>query len=220
MKFLIVDDHPIMRLGVRQLIAQAWPDAEVAEAESVAGAAAEFEAGPADAIVLDLSLPDASGSEAPALMLRIARGVPILVLSLGSAPAFVARLVQMGIAGYVPKGRAAEELVIALRAVLEGRRHVPADLAARLPATFTPDASAGAPHEQLSAQEFRVMQLIAAGRSPAQIADEMRVSVKSVNSYRARVLAKAGWANNDELRRYCLEHGLAGPDGRPPTSSG
>ncbi len=211
MKILIVDDHPIMRLGVRQLIAQAWPEAEVTEAGSVAEASADFAAAPADAVVLDLSLPDASGSEAPALLLRSMRGVPILVLSLNADAGFVARLLQLGIAGYVPKGRAATDLVLALREVLAGRRHVPADLAAQMPASFLAGGPPAAPHEQLSAQEFRVMQLIAAGRSAAQIAEEMRLSVKSVSSYRARVLSKAGWANIHELTRYCLQHRLVAP---------
>lgn len=209
MKILIVDDHPIMRLGVRQLIAQAWPQAAVAEAGSVAEATADFAAAPADAVVLDLSLPDASGSEAPALLLRGMPGVPILVLSLNADASFVARLLQLGIAGYVPKGRAATDLVLALREVLEGRRYVPADLAAQMPPGFQAGDPPGAPHERLSAQEFRVMQLIAAGRSAAQIAAEMHLSVKSVSSYRARVLAKAGWANAGELTRYCVQHGLA-----------
>lgn len=210
MKILIVDDHPILRFGVRQLIAQAWPEARIAEAETVAGAATDFAAEPAEAIVLDLSLPDASGTEAPALLLRCTRGAPIVVLSLNADPAFVARLLQMGVVGYVSKDRAADELVLALRVVLEGGRHVPVAMAAQMPALA--EALPAAPHEHLSAQEFRVMQLIAAGRSGAQIAQAMRLSIKSVGSYRARVLAKAGWANTRELKRYCEQRGLLAPD--------
>jgi DNA-binding NarL/FixJ family response regulator len=118
----------------------------------------------------------------------------------------------MGIAGYVPKGRAAAELVLGLRTVLGGQRHLPPDLAARLPRTFAADAPL---HEQLSAQEFRVMQLVAEGRSAAEIARELRLSVKSVGSYRARILAKAGWANVGELRRYWERHALATPPASP-----
>jgi DNA-binding NarL/FixJ family response regulator len=211
MKFLIVDDHPIMRLGVRQLIAQAWPEARIAEATSIAEAIADFEAEPAQAIVLDLSLPDAAGTEAPALMLRAARGVPILVLSLNAESAFAARLLQMGVAGYLPKARAGEDLVVALRRLLEGKRYVTDEMAGRLVDVLSGDASSAAPHELLSTQEFRVMQLIAAGRSASQIAEAMHLSVKTVGSYRARVLAKAGWTNNNELTKYCVQKGLTDP---------
>lgn len=212
MRVLIVDDHPILRLGVRQLIETAWPEAQVDEAQSIEEAVASFRAQPARLIVLDLSLPDATGTEGPARMLRIARDVPILVLSLNAESAFAARLLQMGVAGYLPKERASDELVTAARRVLSGKRYVTPEMADRLLDLLNGDAPDKLPHEQLSSQEYRVMQLIAAGRGATQIAESMHLSVKTVSSYRARVLAKAGWANNTELTKYCLQHGLTDPD--------
>jgi two-component system, NarL family, invasion response regulator UvrY len=212
MRILIVDDHPIMRLGVRQLIQSAWPTATIDEATSIEEAAAHAARGPLQLVILDLSLPDASGLEAPARMLRLVKDTPILVLSLNAESTYAARLMQMGVAGYLPKALAAHELVTAARRLVEGGRYVTPALADRLLDMLSGERPDALPHERLSAQEHRVMQLIAAGRSPAQIAEAMHLSVKTVSSYRARILTKAGWANNTELTKYCVQHGLTDPE--------
>ena len=142
---------------------------------------------------------------------RLAKGVPILILSLNAESAYATRLLQMGVSGYLAKDRASEELVLAVRRVMEGRRYVTAEMADRLLGLLEGKTPASQPHEQLSAQEYRVMQLIAAGRSPAEIAELMHLSVKTVGSYRARILQKAGWKNNTELTKYCVLHGLTDP---------
>ena len=114
----------------------------------------------------------------------------------------------MGVSGYLPKDLAGEELVTALRRVLAGGRYVTASMADHLLGLLSGKAASALPHELLSAQEMRVMLLIAAGRPPAQIADLMSLSVKTVGTYRARILEKAGWKNNTELTKYCVQHGL------------
>jgi two-component system invasion response regulator UvrY len=211
MRFLIVDDHPIMRLGVRHLLASGWPDAELVEAASLEQAVERLNAGEPQLIILDLSMDDATGTEAPARMLRVARGVPIIVLSLNAEPSFAARLMQMGISGYVPKARAGDELVTAARRVLDGHRYVTAEMADHLLGLLSGGTPEALPHERLSAQEYRVMTLIAAGKAASEIAEAMHLSAKTVSSYRARILAKAGWANNTELTKYCVQHGLTDP---------
>jgi DNA-binding NarL/FixJ family response regulator len=212
MRILIVDDHPIMRLGVRQLIQSAWPTATIDEATSIEEAAALAASGPLQLVILDLSLPDATGLEAPARMLRLVKDTPILVLTLNAESTYAARLMQMGVAGYLPKARAAHELVTAARRLVEGGRYVTPEMADRLLDMLSSERPDALPHERLSAQEHRVMQLIAGGRSPAQIAEAMHLSVKTVSSYRARILTKAGWANNTELTKYCVQHGLTDPE--------
>jgi len=113
----------------------------------------------------------------------------------------------MGVSGYLPKDRASDELITAVERLREGRRHVTAEMAGlldgRSPSTL--------PHEQLAAQEHRVMLLIASGKSPAEIAETMRLSVKTVGTYRARILEKTAWKNNTELTKYCVQHGLTDP---------
>lgn len=211
MRFLIVDDHPIMRLGVRHLLSAAWPAAEIVEADSLEQAIERLNAQAISLVILDLSLGDATGTEGPTRLLRLAHGVPIVVLSLNAEPSFAARLMQMGVSGYVPKGRASDELVTAVRRVLGGHRYVTAEMADHLLGLLSGDVPEALPHERLSPQEYRVMTLMAAGRSASEIAEAMHLSTKTVSSYRARILAKAGWANNTELTKYCVQHGLTDP---------
>ena len=211
MKVLIVDDHPIMRVGVRQLILGAWPDAGIEEATTLAQACQKFEAFQPGFVVLDMGLPDTTGTEGVTRMLQVAGPVPILVLSFNVEAAYAARLLKMGVAGYLPKDRAGDELVTALRRIGEGRRYVTDAAADHLVDLLGGRSSAGEPHEQLSAQELRVMQLIAAGKTPAGIAQLMGLSVKTVGTYRARLLEKTGWKNNTELTKYCVARGLTDP---------
>ena len=213
MRFLIVDDHPILRLGVRQLIAAAWPEAQIDEAATIDAAVAAFAAHPADAIVLDLALPDAAGVEGPARMLRIAPGradpgvEPARRVGLrgaaaadGAWPATCRRS--------APATSSSPHCVACSMAAVTSPPRWPITLLGLLDGK-NPDAL---PHERLSAQEYRVMQLIAAGRGASEIAETMQLSVKTVSSYRARILTKAGWANNTELTKYCVQHGLTDPD--------
>lgn len=209
MKALIVDDHPIMRLGVRQLIAGAWPDAEVEEAASLEEGCRKVDDFGPEIIVLDLGLPDASGTEGVARMLRVAKETPILVLSFNVESAYAARLLKMGVSGYLPKDRAGDELVTAIERIREGKRYVTAATADLLVEMLGGGkAASAAPHELLSTQEHRVMVLIAAGKTPAQMAEIMHLSVKTIGTYRARILEKTSWKNNVELTKYCVQHGL------------
>lgn len=208
MRLLIVDDHPLMRMGITQLVLQEWPDAQIDEAPTIAEALVRIAAARPDLVTLDLSLPDSQGTEGANRLLRVLPGVPLLVLSLNAEAAYASRLLQMGVAGYLPKDRAPEELRVALRRLSEGGRYVTSTMADHLLGLLSGKAPDALPHEQLSAQEHRVMLLIAAGRTPAQIAETMHLSVKTVGSYRARILEKAGWANNTELTKYCVQHGL------------
>jgi DNA-binding NarL/FixJ family response regulator len=207
-RLLIVDDHPLMRVGISHLVRQEWPDAQIDEAPTIAEALARIAAARPDLVTLDLSLPDAQGLEGATRLLRVLQGVPLLVLSLNAEAAYASRLLQMGASGYLPKDRAPDELRTALRRLSEGGRYVTAAMADHLLGLLSGKAPDALPHELLSAQEHRVMLLIAAGQTPAQIAETMHLSVKTVGSYRARILEKAGWANNTELTKYCVQHGL------------
>lgn len=207
-KFLIADDHPIIRVGIRQLIAQEWRNAQIEDAETLEEAIQKFRVHRPDVIVLDLVMPDASGTEGVVRMLRVAGPTPILVLSFNAESAYASRLLTMGVAGYLPKDRAAAELVIALRRLSEGKRYVTASMADHLVDALGGRAAPVDVHEQLSTQEHRVMLLIAAGKTPAEIAQTMHLSVKTVGTYRARVLEKTGWRNNIELTKYCVQHRL------------
>jgi DNA-binding NarL/FixJ family response regulator len=158
-----------------------------------------------------VTLPDAQGTEGLARIRRVAREVPILMLSLNKDASYAQRLLQMGAAGYVSKDRTGDELTQAIVRVLNNGRYIPADLADRLLSLFERKSVGSLPHEALTTQEYRVMQLIASGMRPSIIAQTMSLSVKTVGNYRARILAKTGWRNNTELTKYCIQHGLTDP---------
>ena len=208
MRFLIVEDHPIMRLGERQLIERAWPGAMIDEASTLAEALAFTHSAMPAAIVMDLALPDTSGTDGISAMLKAAPASPILVLSFNAESAYAARLLQLGVAGYLPKDRAGAELVAALERLVDGRRYVTSSMADHLVDLLGGRANQTLPHQTLSEQEYRVMLSIAAGRPPAQTAQAMGVSVKTVGTYRTRLFTKMKIRSNVELAKYCLQHGL------------
>ena len=208
MQILIIEDHPIMRTGVRQLILERWPEARVLEAGTLAESEAIARAEQLDALVLDLSLGNASGLDGLTRLRRLVPGLPVLVLSMHSEEAYAARSLQMGAAGYLTKARTGDELVIALERILAGGRYITASLADRLAGLLTGQAVDRPPHETLSAQEHRIMLQLAAGRSVGEIAEAMHLSVKTVSTYRRRLLDKLDLKNNAELTRYCLAQGL------------
>lgn len=210
MRFLIIEDHPIMRLGERQLISNEWPQAHIDEASSLAEARTAIAAAMPDIIVMDLMLPDTTGTDGAAAILQAAPGVPVLVLSFNSESAYAARLLQMGVSGYLPKDRASDELVDALKRLSQGRRYVTASMADHLVDLLGGRSRSTLPHEALSTQEYKVMLFIASGKPPAAMADEMGVSVKTIGTYRARIFGKMGLKSNAELAKYCLQHGLSG----------
>lgn len=208
MRILLVDDHPILRAGVAQLIRGRWPEAELAEAGNLAEAVKFLETGAWRAIVLDLSLPDASGLEGLARLRRKAPDTPVLVLSMHAEAAYAARALQGGASGYLTKDRAGQELVAALERVLAGGRYVTASMAEMLTDLLTGRAFDRPPHETLSSQEHRVLLLLAGGRSVGEVAESMHLSVKTVSTYRTRILDKMQLKTNADLTRYCLAHGL------------
>lgn len=209
---LVVEDHPVVRLGVRYLIEQAWPDARVGEAASLAAALQCLREGDWQVVVLDLSLPDSTGLEGLVKLRRAAPSTPVLILSMHDEAAYAARALQAGAAGYLTKEHATTELLTALERVRAGGRYVSASFAERLTGLLTGQALATHPHEALSAQEHRVMVLIARGKAPSEIAEIMHLSVKTVGTYRARIREKTGLGSTAEIARYCLQHGLIEPD--------
>lgn len=208
MKVLIVDDHPLTRIGIRQLIEREWPAVELAEAESLADALTCLDQWTPDLILLDFALPDTTGVEGVRCVLERVPTVPVLILSQSQESIYATKLLQLGVRGYLPKYQACNELVTAVRRILAGGRYVTSQTADALVELLDGRSPAALPHEALSAQEFRVMQMIAAGIAPAESAEAMQLSVKTVGSYRARIFVKMGWKTNVDLTKYCVMHGL------------
>lgn len=210
MKLLLVEDHPIFRFGVRQLIAQRWPDALIEEAGTLAEALASVRKTPYDIALVDLNLPDSEGIEVVSQLHRAIPGLRLLVLSLNAEAAYAQRALKTGASGYLAKDRAADELIAAIERITAGGRYITASLAEQL-ADMMSGERTNSPHDELSAQEYRVMIHLAEGRRIADIATAMHLSPKTVSTYRSRILEKLVLASNAELARYCLAHNLLDP---------
>lgn len=211
MKILVADAHPVTRLGLRQLLGMYWPQAEIEEAETIASALRLLAESRPDLILLEPLMPDAVGVDGAARVLRSARGAPVLVLSLGAERTYAGRLLQMGAQGYAPKTLGVAELARAIAKVHAGGRFVTDEVTDQLVALLSGETPAALPHESLSMQELRVLQFIAAGRTPLQIAQAMNISSKTVGGYRQRLMHKGGWHSTAEISKYCLQHGLTDP---------
>jgi DNA-binding NarL/FixJ family response regulator len=213
-RILLVDDHAVVRKGMKAILEDGISGVTIVEASSgeqalatVDGAA---EAGtPFDTVVLDLSMPGRSGIELLAEMKHRHAKLPVLIMSLHPEEQFAVRALQAGAAGYLTKAAASDQLLGAVVKVARGGRYVSEALADRLASDVGAKRSAASvPHERLSDREFEVMRGIASGSSVSAIAEEMHLSVKTVSTYRARLLEKMGMSSNAELTRYALQNGL------------
>lgn len=163
-------------------------------------------AGPVDVVVLDLSMPGRSGIDLLTEIKHRYPKLPVLIMSFHSEELFAVRALRAGAAGYLMKSAAPEELAAAVNKVVRGGRYVTESVAERLAADI--DKAHSAPHERLSDREFDVMRGIASGNSVSEIAEQMHLSVKTVSTYRTRLLEKMGMSSNAELTRYAINAGL------------
>lgn len=211
MNVLLLEDHPIFVLGVRQLILQRWPQAVCVEKSTLSDALSAVREGDWSIVVADLNLPDAEGVEVISKLLRAKPGLKLLVLSFNAESAYARRALQLGACGYVAKDQASIELVSAIERVTSGGRYISTILADQLVDLAT-GRSHTLVHESLSAQEYRVMLSLAAGQRVGDLANSMHLSPKTVSTYRRRILEKLELSSNAELARYCIAHGLLKDD--------
>jgi len=207
MKVLIVDDHPVVRMGIKQILADEPDIATTMEATSVSEMMEYVRQEDWSVIVLDITLPDRSGLEALKDVKAMRPELPVLILSMHPEDQYAVRVLKAGASGYVTKESAADELAKALRKVVGGGRYISSALAEKLAIAVGGDYDKPL-HETLSDREFQVMFLIASGKKPAEIADELLLSVKTVSTYRTRVLEKMHMANNAELTYYAVKNSL------------
>jgi len=206
-RILLVDDHPVVRQGIKQVLSGAFEPALVGEAANVEQGLSEVRSTDWDVMVLDLSLPGANGLDLLKDLRRERPTLPVLVLSMHPADQFARRAMNAGASGYLTKDSAADELVKAIRKVVSGGRYVSPLLAEKLAFGIGDDLSR-LPHEALSDREFQVLRMIAAGKSVKEIAAELSLSVKTVSTYRARLLEKMNLGTNAELIHYAIQNNL------------
>lgn len=205
---LIVDDHAILRAGVREMLADEEDLQVVGEAGSAEEALQVLESGAkVDVVVLDITLPGQSGIDLLKQLRRDRPELAILVLSMHPERSFAVRLMRAGANGYVPKMIVPEELVKAVRAVGTGRRYITPIVAELLASDMAADEE-GPLHNRLSERELQVFTRIARGISPAVMANELGLSVKTVSTYRARILEKMSMRSNAEIAAYAVRNQL------------
>jgi DNA-binding NarL/FixJ family response regulator len=208
MKVLVADDHPLVRRGLRDLLLDHFPMAEIVEAGDAREALAAIREGSWQLALVDINLPGRGGLDLLREIKHLRSEIPLLVVSAHTEEEFALRTLKLGAAGYISKQSAADVLVGAVKKVMSGGRYVSAAVAEKLAMTAAEGWPLD-PHENLSLRELQVLQRIAAGDSIKQIAGELALSEKTIATYRSRISAKLGLGTNVELTRYAIQHGLS-----------
>ena len=210
-RVLVADDHPVVRTGLKEIIARQRDMAVMGEAATGAEVCRLVAMKPWDVVILDLSLPDRSGLEVLKEIKRERPKIPVLVLTAYHDEQFAVRAIRAGAAGYLTKGATPEELISAIRRLAQGRRYMSPAVAEELIETLG-HHSDEAPHQRLSDREYQVLCLLGSGKTVSQIAQELGRSVKTISTHRARILEKLEMQSTAQLVRYVLERRLAEPE--------
>jgi DNA-binding NarL/FixJ family response regulator len=204
---LIVDDHAVVRGGLRQVLADTGDFRISGEAATGQEALALVQEGGWDVVLLDIGLPDLNGLEVLKRIKRLRPELPVLIFSMHSEDEFAISALNAGASGYLNKDSPPGQILTAIRTVAGGARYLSANLADKLLAGLQP-GNRQLPHEALSPREMQVLVLLSKGSSLTRIGETLHLSAKTVSTYRARILEKLGLASNADLVRYVLEHRL------------
>ena len=206
-RIALIDDHALVRAGLRQFFADQPDLAVVAEGSSGRDALDIVRRGDIDVVVLDVAMPGQGGVDALASIRARAPTLPVLMLSGHAESQFAALLLRLGASGYVSKDNDPDEIVKAIRTVARGRRYVSAAMAEQLADALAAGDDRAA-HEKLSERELQVFLRLAQGETIGHLAEGLSLSVKTVSTYRSRVLEKLNLGSNSELTYYALKQGL------------
>ncbi len=210
-KVLIVDDHPVVRKGLRQIVEETKDITVADEAETGHEVLKKVKKNKYDVVLLDISLPDMNGLEVLRELKSEHPEINVLILSIYPEEQYAMRAFRGGASGYLTKEKLPDELILAIKTVKQGRKYITPSVAELLAINIEKDRN-GLPHEVLSDREFRIMCMVASGKTASDIADELSLSVKTVSTYRYRILKKMKMKNNAEIIRYVIEQKLI--DGR------
>ena len=210
-KLFIADDHTIVREGLKQIVADT-PDIIVADEASsgheVLGKVSKMCENDYSVIVLDIAMPGINGLDVLKQIRSQRPGLPVLILSMHPEEQYAVRALRAGASGYLTKESASDELIEAIRKISAGRKYVTSSLAEKLALELKIDAEKPI-HDFLSDREYQVMCMIASGKTIKEIADQLFLSVKTISTYRYRILEKMNMKNNAELMHYVIKRGLA-----------
>ena len=206
-KILIADDHELVRRGLRQILAEAFPERIVGDAADARQTLQAAEKHTWDVVLLDINMPGRSGLEVLQDLKRLYPKLPVVVLSAFPEKDYALRAFKLGAAGYVSKQSASSELIAAIKKALAGGRYITPSLAEALAATVAGETAA-LPHELLSNRELQVLRHVALGKPLKEIAAELNLSEKTIGTYRLRIAQKLGLGTNVEIARYAMRHHL------------
>jgi DNA-binding NarL/FixJ family response regulator len=206
-RLLVADDHAVVRNGIRHMVQETSDIIVADEARNGQEVLEKVRKSGYDVILLDVSMPGRDGLDVLKELRQLNEKAAVLMLSIYPEDQYAIRALRSGAAGYLTKESASEELIAAIRMIASGRQYISASIAERLVSTVrSPGGMTG--HEQLSDREYQIMCMMASGKTQTQIADELSLSVKTISTYRTRVLAKMGMKNNAEITRYAIENRL------------
>jgi two-component system invasion response regulator UvrY len=206
-RILIADDHAIVRRGLRLLLLEEYPSAEIAEAGDAESLINKIIHGEWDVVICDISMPGRSGLDALSQIKQIAPKLPVLIMSMYPEDQYALRVLKAGAAGYLGKETIHDDIVKAIQTVQLGKKFITPTIAEKLAKAFEVDTTDQL-HEKLSDREFDVFKMLASGKAVSEIAHQFALSVTTVSTYRSRVLEKMGMKSNADLTRYALEKKL------------
>jgi DNA-binding NarL/FixJ family response regulator len=207
MRIIIADDHAIVRKGLRQVLQEEFPSADIVEtsdAETLLNLVIKEQW---DVVISDISMPGRGGLEVLQQIRQHFPKLPVLMLSVHPEDQYAIRVIRAGASGYLSKESALGEVVTAVRKVLTGKKYITASLAEKLAESMSQDADK-LPHEFLSDREFEVFKMLAAGKSVSDIGEQLSLSATTISTYRGRILAKMNLKTNADLTLYAVENKL------------
>jgi DNA-binding NarL/FixJ family response regulator len=203
----IIDDHAVVREGLKRILSENPEMAVTAEACDGEEGLKVLHENPCDVVLLDITMPNKNGLDVLKQLQSESPRLPILVLSMHSEDQYAVRVLRAGAAGYLTKGSAPGQLIHAIRKVVRGGKYVSSSVAEKLIFELNGDVTK-APHEVLSDREYQVLCLIASGKRVTDIAEQLSLSVKTISTYRVRILEKLNMKHNAELTHYAIKEGL------------
>jgi DNA-binding NarL/FixJ family response regulator len=206
-KILIADDHPVVRQGLKQILSEEPDMGNLGEAQNSQEVLELVRKQDWDIVILDITMPGRGGLDVLKELKHERPKLPVLILSVHPEDQYAVRALRAHASGYMTKDSAPEELVKAIRKILGGGKYISSTLAERL--AFDLESGTEKPlHETLSDREHQVMVMMTSGKTVSEIVEEMSLSVKTISTYRARILEKMRMKNNAELTHYAIKHGL------------
>lgn len=207
MQILIADDHAIVRRGLKLLLLEEYPSAEIAEVGDAETLVKEVVRKNWDLIISDISMPGRSGLDALTQIKQIRPELPVLIMSMHPEEQYALRVFKAGASGYLGKDTIHDDIIKAIQTVKLGKKFINQSVAEKL-SRMTAKDKTGQLHDKLSDREFDVFKMIASGKSVSEIASQFLLSVTTVSTYRARILEKMNMRSNADITRYALEKGL------------